>query len=96
MAALGAEEFINLYAFVADALRPGIHSINHDDNLNRSFAAGEGLERSDGLRGLVVEQSKVLLLQVGNRRPGLGADDDVQVNFAGSGGRGRRGRRLRC
>ena len=38
------------------------------------------LEGRDVLRGLVVKNGEVLLLQIGDRRPGLRRDDNIEVD----------------
>jgi hypothetical protein len=44
MASVGTEEFVYLYALVADALGAGVDRVNHQDHLDGSLAAGECLK----------------------------------------------------
>src|SRR5208282_60234 len=84
-ASLGTEELVDLDAFVGNVGGIGIDRVNYQDDLDGSLAAGDGLERGDGLRGTVIQQGEVLLLEVSDGRAGFRGDHDVEVDVAAGG-----------
>ena len=58
-ASFGAEEPVDLIAFVAYGAGIGIDRVNDQDDLDRSLAAGDSLERGNGLRGIVIQHCEV-------------------------------------
>jgi hypothetical protein len=78
---IGTEEFVDLSAYVGDALVRAVDRINYQNDLNGSLAAAEGLKGGDGPRDFVIQESEVLLLKTGNRGPGFRSDDDVKVDL---------------
>src|SRR5271163_2857354 len=84
VAAFGTEELVNLGAFVADGADVGIDRVDYQDDFDGRLAPGDGGERGDGLRGIVIEQSEVLLLQIGDGRARFRGDYYVEVDVATS------------
>jgi hypothetical protein len=66
---IGMEKILDLAALVSDVRECVIDRIDEQNDLDGSLATTEGLERGNGLWGFVVEESKVLLLETGYRRP---------------------------
>src|ERR1700689_857248 len=89
MAAFGAKEFGDLGALETEDAVVHVDRVNYDEDIGGSFAAGDGFEGSDGLRRFVVEQSEVLLLEIGDGRARFGADHNVEEDLI----RGERARR---
>ena len=50
-------------------LETGVHVIDDNDDLDRRLASAEGLERGDGLRNIIIQDSEVLLLKAAYRLP---------------------------
>jgi len=81
-ASFGMEELVDLNSLVGDGLGVGIDRVNYQDDLGGNLATGDGLERSDGLRRIVVQHGEILLLETGDGRAGFRGDDDVEVDVA--------------
>jgi hypothetical protein len=68
---IDAEEFVHLRTFVGDLFEAGVHVIDNEDHFNRSPAPAEGLERVQGKRDFVIQDSEVLLQKSANGRTGF-------------------------
>ena len=71
------------YQIQADLAGVGIDCVNYEDDLNGSLATGDGGERGNRLRGIVIQHGEVLLLEISDGRAGLRAGGDVEIDFAG-------------
>src|ERR1035441_7735525 len=93
MTAVCLEKLVDLGPLEGDSRKVGVDRIYQNNHLNRSLRAAERGEAGDCLRGFVVENGEVLLLQVGDGCARLWRHDNIEDHAAG-GGRGRRRRLL--
>src|SRR5277367_1837460 len=89
MAAVGAQKLVHLFTLVGNVFIGRVHSVNDQQDVGGVLAAGDGLERREVAGSFVVEQGEVLLLEIADRRPGLGRHHNIEVDS----GRRSRGRR---
>jgi len=82
LATVGAENLVDLGAFVGDGLRLGVDGIDDDNYLGGGFAAIHFAERGDRLRDAIVEHSEILLRKTGDGSAILRCDDDVESDAA--------------
>src|ERR1039458_2207987 len=93
MTAVCLEKLVDLGPLEGDSRKVGVDRIYQNNHLNWSLRAAERGEAGDCLRGFVVENGEVLLLQGGDGCARIWRDADIAVQAAG-GGRGRRRRLL--
>src|SRR5271170_4407334 len=90
MATIGLQERGYLSAFIGNGLKGSINGIDQQNDPDRGLSSSDRLEGSDRLRNLVVQQGKVLLLQVCDGCAGFRRDHDIQVNLGCDGAMRRR------
>ena len=81
MASFGAEEFGNLVTLETEDAVINVDGVNYDEDVGGSFAARDDFEGSYGLGGFVVEQSEVLLLEIGDGWARFWANHDVEEDL---------------
>ena len=81
---VGAEEFVDLIAFVAEVLVTGVNRIDNKNDLHESLPPVNVLEGGDGLRDLVIHESEVLLLKTAHWWSRLRSHDHVKEDLAGA------------
>jgi hypothetical protein len=81
-AAFGTQEFADLFALDGYAGENGVDRIDHQNHSDGRLAPGDTLERRNGPWRFIIQNCEVLLLKIGNRRPGPRSDDNVQMDFS--------------
>jgi len=81
MAAFSAEEFGDLGTLEAEHAVIHVDRINYNEDVGGSFTARDDFEGSNGLGRFVVEQSEVLLLEIGDGRARFWCDDYVEKDL---------------
>src|ERR1700677_554840 len=82
-ATFGAKKFADVCACDAHSPISGVYRVEYQNDLHGSLAPGHGLKGRNGLRRIVIQNSKVLLLKIGDRRTGLRGDNDIKVELGG-------------
>jgi hypothetical protein len=77
---VGLQESFDLFALYGYLSGIHIHSIENKNHLNSSSLSVNSLERTDGLRYVVIQNREVLLLKAAHRRPSRRTDHHVNID----------------